>query len=54
MFDEAGPGVITRIWITTLDKRGTWRFYFDGDDTPGVCMVTGKPSARRVIIARNY
>lgn len=26
----------------------------DGDNTPGVCMVTGKPSARRVIIARNY
>ncbi len=26
----------------------------DGDDTPGVCMVTGKPSKRRVIIARNY
>ncbi len=26
----------------------------DGDDTPGVCMVTGKPSARRVVIARNY
>ena len=26
----------------------------DGDDTPGKCMVTGKPSARRVIIARNY
>ncbi|MDE6653798.1 MAG: proline--tRNA ligase, partial [Muribaculaceae bacterium] len=26
----------------------------DGDDTPGVCMVTGKPSARRVIIARSY
>lgn len=25
-----------------------------GDDTPGVCMVTGKPSARRVIIARSY
>ena len=23
-------------------------------DEPGVCMVTGKPSARRVIIARNY
>ncbi len=30
LFDEEGPGVITRIWITTLDKRGTWRFYFDG------------------------
>lgn len=26
----------------------------DGDDTPGVCMVTGKPSARRVVFARNY
>lgn len=26
----------------------------DGDDTPGFCMVTGKPSARRVIFARNY
>ncbi len=24
------------------------------DTTPGVCMVTGKPSARRVIFARNY
>ncbi len=35
MFDEKGPGVITRIWITTVDKRGTWRFYFDGESTPG-------------------
>jgi prolyl-tRNA synthetase len=26
----------------------------DGDQTPGKCMVTGRPSARRVIIARNY
>ncbi|MDE7125811.1 MAG: proline--tRNA ligase, partial [Muribaculaceae bacterium] len=26
----------------------------DGPDEPGVCMVTGKPSARRVIFARNY
>ena len=26
----------------------------DGDNTPGVCMVTGKPSARRVIFARAY
>ncbi len=34
LFDEVGPGVITRIWITTLDKRGTWRFYFDGSDKP--------------------
>ena len=27
---------------------------FDGDKTPGVCVVTGKPSAQRVIFARNY
>lgn len=26
----------------------------DGDKTPGKCMVTGRPSAQRVIIARNY
>ena len=26
----------------------------DGVDEPGKCMVTGKPSARRVIIARSY
>jgi prolyl-tRNA synthetase len=25
-----------------------------GDKTPGVCMVTGKPSARRVVFARAY
>jgi hypothetical protein len=38
MFDEKGPGVITRIWITTIDKRGTWRFYFDGSKTPGLII----------------
>ena len=27
---------------------------FDGEKTPGVCMVTGKPSARRVLFARSY
>ncbi len=27
---------------------------FDGDTTPGVCMVTGKPSERRVLFARSY
>jgi hypothetical protein len=30
LFDDEGPGVITRIWTTTTDKRGTWRFYLDG------------------------
>ena len=27
---------------------------FDGDTTPGTCIFTGKPSARRVIFARSY
>lgn len=27
---------------------------FDGDKTPDKCMVTGKPSAQRVIFARSY
>ena len=27
---------------------------FDGDTTPGVDMITGKPSARRVMFARAY
>jgi hypothetical protein len=39
MFDETGPGVITRIWITTLDKRGVWRFYFDGSETAGLTVL---------------
>ena len=26
----------------------------DGDKTPGKCMVTGKPSAQRVLFARAY
>lgn len=28
--------------------------YMDGDMEPGVCMVTGKPSKRRVLFARAY
>lgn len=35
LFDQAGPGAITRIWLTTLDKRGTMRFYFNGSQEPG-------------------
>jgi prolyl-tRNA synthetase len=27
---------------------------FDGDHTPGLCMVTGKPSERRVVFAKAY
>lgn len=29
LFDQEGPGVITRIWLTTLNKQGKMRFYFD-------------------------
>mgnify|MGYP005916291677 CR=1 FL=1 len=37
------------------DTKATIRCIpFDGDKTPGKCMVTGKPSACRVIFARSY
>lgn len=56
MFDQSGPGAITRIWITTIDKRGTWRFYFDGSDTPGWIipaydlMLMGIPGVGRGLV----
>lgn len=34
LFEAEGPGVVTRIWTTTSDKRGTLRFYFDGESAP--------------------
>ena len=34
LFEAEGPGVVTRIWMTTSDKRGTLRFYFDGESAP--------------------
>lgn len=37
------------------DTKATIRCIpLDGDKTPGKCIVTGKPSAQRVIFARNY
>ncbi|MBN2765165.1 MAG: proline--tRNA ligase [Paludibacteraceae bacterium] len=37
------------------DTKATIRCIpIDGDNTPGVCMVTGKPSVRRVVFARAY
>ena len=37
------------------DTKATLRCIpLDGDKTPGKCMVTGRPSAQRVIFARNY
>ncbi|RVU01122.1 DUF2961 domain-containing protein [Mucilaginibacter limnophilus] len=34
MFEAEGPGVVTRIWMTTLIKNGVLRFYFDGSKIP--------------------
>jgi len=34
MLDHKAPGVITRIWITCLDKKAKIKFYFDGADEP--------------------
>lgn len=36
LFDEKGPGAIVRFWITTSDKRGILRFYFDGSKEPEI------------------
>ncbi len=37
------------------DTKATIRCIpLDGEEEEGICMVTGKPSKRRVIIARNY
>jgi hypothetical protein len=35
LFEDSGPGAITRIWMTTVDRSGTLRFYFDGSATAG-------------------
>ena len=38
LFDEEGPGAVTRLWITTSDKQGTLRFYFDGEQEASVVI----------------
>jgi hypothetical protein len=35
LFEDSGPGAITRIWMTTQNRTGTLRFYFDGSATVG-------------------
>ena len=36
LFEDEGPGAITRIWLTTFGSIHTiLRFYFDGKDEPG-------------------
>ena len=44
----------TEEWIKEQTKATIRCIPLDGDKTPGVCMVTGKPSARRVLFARAY
>lgn len=34
MFDEEGPGAITRIWMTTSNKQGVFKFYFNHSAEP--------------------
>ena len=34
MLDHQAPGVITRIWITSLDKKAKVKFYFNGANEP--------------------
>ena len=38
MFDEKGPGAITRIWMTTKDKYGIMRIYLDGAEEPQIVI----------------
>lgn len=38
LFNENGPGAITRIWMTTNDKRGMLRIYFDGNSKPDIVI----------------
>lgn len=36
MLDADGPGAIVRFWLTTAEKPGTLRIYFDNADTPAI------------------
>ena len=38
LMDVTGPGAVTRIWMTTREKYGTLRFYFDGASRPQVVV----------------
>jgi hypothetical protein len=39
MFDQRGPGVITRIRLASDDKRGVVRFYFDGASSADITLA---------------
>ena len=36
--DLKGPGVIRRIWQTSIPAPFKWLFYFDGEETPGLIL----------------
>jgi len=36
MFDAEGPGAIVRFWLTTAEKPGKMRFYFDNESSASV------------------
>lgn len=38
MFEEQGPGAVTRIWMTTKDKYGVMRIYLDGAEEPQIVI----------------
>lgn len=38
MLDVDGPGVVTRFWITAIDKKGVIRIYFDNEAKPSVVI----------------
>jgi hypothetical protein len=45
LFNQQGPGVITRIFLTSEDKEAVIRFYFDGASEPEISLpVTRDPS----------
>ena len=44
----------TEDWISQDTKASIRCLPFDGDMTPGICVKTGNPSARRVLFAKSY
>ena len=40
--------------ISELTKATIRCIPYGGDTTPGLCVLTGKPSARRVVFAKSY
>ena len=54
LFEQNGPGAVTRIWMTTKDKRGTLRFYFDGSDNPEITIAAYDMDRFPVAVGRPF